>query len=60
MDDAVFWVSSIGGIFSLGAFIWYYASLGKRISKEEKEAEKDLTYETNPFTGTSKDTRGKK
>ncbi|KMM38440.1 hypothetical protein [Guptibacillus hwajinpoensis] len=60
MDDAVFWVSSIGGLLSLGVFIWYYASLGKRISKEEKEAGEDLTYKINPFTGTSKDTKGKK
>ncbi|MGA9289821.1 MAG: hypothetical protein WBV93_15920 [Anaerobacillus sp.] len=60
MDDAVFWVTSIGGLMSLGAFVWYYASLGKRISKEEKEAGRDLTFETNPFTGTSKNSKPKK
>ena len=55
-----FWVTSIGGLLSLGAFAWYYASLGKRISKEEKEAGRDLTYETNPFTGTSRKSKSKK
>ncbi len=60
MDDAVFWVTSIGGLLSLGSFVWYYASLGKRISKEEKEAGRDLTFETNPFTGTSKNSKLKK
>ncbi|WP_349408774.1 hypothetical protein [Pseudalkalibacillus sp. SCS-8] len=38
----------------MGAFIWYYASLGKSISKEEKEAGEDLTFKINPFTGSSK------
>ncbi|WP_335872720.1 hypothetical protein [Bacillus sp. 2205SS5-2] len=54
MEGVAFWVTAIGGILSFGAFIWYYASLGKRISIEEKEAERDLTYEINPFTGSSK------
>ncbi|MEK4878438.1 MULTISPECIES: hypothetical protein [Paenibacillus] len=31
--------------------VWYYAALGKRISAEEKKAERDLTNEINPFTG---------
>ncbi|MCF6410698.1 hypothetical protein [Pseudalkalibacillus salsuginis] len=60
MNDAVFWVTSIGGLLSLGVFVWYYASLGKRISKEEKEAGKDLTYKINSFTGTSKNTKQNK
>ncbi|MFN7249912.1 MAG: hypothetical protein ACK4M9_03885 [Anaerobacillus sp.] len=54
MENAVFWITTIGGLLSLSASIWYYSSLGKRISKEEKEAGKDLTYEINPFTGSSK------
>ena len=49
-----FWIITLGGALAIGASIWYYASLGKSISKEEKEAGKDLTYETNPFTGSSK------
>ncbi|MEK5253653.1 hypothetical protein NST74_09345 [Paenibacillus sp. FSL F4-0125] len=31
--------------------VCYYAALGKRISAEEKKAEKDLSDEINPFTG---------
>lgn len=50
-----FWVTGIGGLLALGSWCWYYASLGKRISIEEKEKNKDLTYELNPFTGSSKD-----
>lgn len=53
MESAVFWITTIGGLLSFGAWIWYYASLGERISKEEKEAGKDLTYEMNPFTGST-------
>ncbi len=49
-----------GGILAFGAWIWYYASLGKRISSEEKEDGRDLTYEINPFTGSAKDTSNKK
>ncbi|MEH7402892.1 hypothetical protein V7148_18120 [Gottfriedia acidiceleris] len=49
-----FWISTIGGILALGAWIWYYSSLGKRINQEEKEAGKDLSYEINPFTGSAK------
>ncbi|WP_165346784.1 hypothetical protein [Gottfriedia acidiceleris] len=44
-----FWISTVGGILALGAWIWYYASLGKRIHQEEKEAGRDLTYEINPY-----------
>ncbi|WP_153463461.1 hypothetical protein [Sediminibacillus terrae] len=52
--DAVFWVTTIGGLLSLGAWAWYYAALGKSVSQEEKEAGRDLTYEINPFTGSAK------
>lgn len=52
----VFWISTIGGILAFGSWIWYYASLGKRIHQEEKEAGRDLTYEINPFTGSAKGT----
>ncbi|MEH7351343.1 hypothetical protein [Gottfriedia acidiceleris] len=55
-----FWISTIGGILALGAWIWYYASLGKRIHHEEKEAGRDLSYEINPFTGSSKATTNEK
>ncbi|MFF3023470.1 hypothetical protein ACFVRR_12585 [Gottfriedia sp. NPDC057948] len=51
-----FWISTIGGILTLGAWIWYYSSLGKRINQEEKEAGKDLSYVINPFTGSAKST----
>ncbi|MDO6658724.1 hypothetical protein [Anaerobacillus sp. 1_MG-2023] len=60
MNDSAFWIKLIGGLLSFGAFTLYYVSLGKRVSKEEKEAGKDLTFEINPFTGTSKDTTKKK
>ena len=49
-----FWISTIGGILAFGAWVWYYIALGKRIHHEEKEAERDLTYEINPFTGSAK------
>lgn len=49
-----FWVTAIVGLLSFGAWILYYTSLGKRISHEEKEAGRDLSYEINPFTGSSK------
>ncbi|WP_227940275.1 hypothetical protein [Alkalihalobacillus deserti] len=54
MSDTFFWITTLGGLVTLGCFIWLFASLGKRISKEEKDAGRDLTYETNPFTGSSK------
>jgi len=54
MSDSVFWISTLGSLASLGCFIWLFVSLGKRISKEEKDAGRDLTYETNPFTGSAK------
>jgi len=50
----VFWISTVGGILAFSSWVWYYASLGKRIHQEEKEAGKDLTYEINPFTGSAK------
>ncbi|WP_261134497.1 hypothetical protein [Bacillus sp. Marseille-Q3570] len=43
INDLVFWVTSIGSILTLGVIICYYASLGKRVSEEEKNAGKDLT-----------------
>ncbi|EIT87139.1 hypothetical protein A374_02759 [Fictibacillus macauensis ZFHKF-1] len=49
--DADFLIPAIGGIVALVAAIWYYAAIGTRISSQEKEAGRDLTYETNPFTG---------
>ncbi|MFT8323010.1 MAG: hypothetical protein ABF649_19260 [Bacillus sp. (in: firmicutes)] len=52
--DLAFWVTTVGGIASFGVWVYYYASLGKIISAEEKEAGSDLTYELNPFTGSSK------
>ncbi|MGG2027553.1 hypothetical protein AB1282_17795 [Gottfriedia sp. S16(2024)] len=55
-----FWITTIGGILALGAWIWYYASLGKRIHQEEKEAGRDLSYEINPFTGSAKATSNEK
>lgn len=55
-----FWISTIGGILALGAWIWYYTSLGKRIHQEEKEAGRDLSYEINPFTGSAKVTSNEK
>lgn len=57
--ESVFWITTIGGLLSVVAWIWYYASLGKRISKEEKEAGRDLTFEINPFTGSAKDSSNK-
>ncbi|WP_199738091.1 hypothetical protein [Falsibacillus albus] len=45
------WIILGGGLLSAAAWIWYYASLGKSISAEEKAAGRDLTYEINPFTG---------
>ncbi|OEH93742.1 hypothetical protein [Bacillus solimangrovi] len=58
--DGVFWITMFVGLLTVGSWIWYYASLGKRISSEEKEANRDLTYEINPFTGSSKHTNGNK
>ncbi|GAE36841.1 hypothetical protein [Halalkalibacter akibai] len=54
MSDTTFWITTIGGLASFGAVIWLYAALGKRVSKEEKEAGRDLTHETNAFTGSAK------
>lgn len=54
-----FWIITAGGILAFGAWIWYYASLGRRISAEEKEARRDLTYEINAFTGSAKNTGNK-
>lgn len=56
----VTWVMLIGGFLSFGAWVWYYIALGKRISAEEKEAGRDLTYEINPFIGSAKNTSGKR
>lgn len=53
MEDAVFWVIFGGGLLSLMTWVWYYASLGKRMNKEEEKAGRDLTYEFSPFTGSS-------
>ncbi|MGF9891669.1 hypothetical protein ABEX78_23705 [Priestia megaterium] len=47
----------VGGVLAFGASTWYYAALGKRITDEEKEAGRDLTYEINPFTGSAKDAK---
>ncbi len=60
MRTLFFWVPLVGGVIAFGAWIWYYASLGKRISAEEKEAGRDLTYEINPFTGSAKSISSKK
>lgn len=54
MDQFFVWVPIVGGIIAFGAAIWYYASIGKAVHEEEKEAGKDLTYEINPFTGSAK------
>ncbi|MEK3805982.1 hypothetical protein MHB63_05150 [Bacillus sp. FSL H8-0547] len=54
MENTVLLVTTIGGLLSAVAFTWYYAALGKRISNEENEEGKDLTYQLNPFTGSSK------
>jgi|GEM_PF-5424431 len=32
-------------------FIFYFIALGKNVRKTEKEHNKDMTYELNPFTG---------
>ncbi|MCL7748689.1 hypothetical protein [Halalkalibacter alkaliphilus] len=56
MDDLVFAVTILGSLVIFGCFAWLFASLGKRIHFEEKEARKDLTYETNPFAGSAKNT----
>jgi len=55
-----FWISTIGAILAFGASVWYYASLGKRIHQEEKEAGRDLSYKINPFTGSAKSTSNEK
>ncbi|WP_167555266.1 hypothetical protein [Gottfriedia acidiceleris] len=55
-----FLISTNGGILVFGSLIWYYASLGKRIHKEEKEAGRDLSYEINPFTGSAKSNSNEK
>ncbi|MEM4992126.1 hypothetical protein WKH56_06260 [Priestia sp. SB1] len=47
----------VGGILTGGAYMWYYATLGKKITEEEKAAGRDLTYEINPFTGSAKDVK---
>lgn len=60
MEDAAFWITTVGGLLSLIAWGWYYASLGKRIAKEEEKAGRDLTYEMNPFTGSSQSAETKK
>ena len=53
----VFWVQFIGGILAFGAIVWYYASIGRMITAEEKKAGRDLTYEMNPFTGSAVSTK---
>ncbi|MFC0560192.1 hypothetical protein [Halalkalibacter alkalisediminis] len=54
MSDTIFWISTLGSLVTLGCFVWLFASIGKRILKEEKEAGRDLTYEASPFTGSAK------
>ncbi|MBF0707845.1 hypothetical protein IQ283_14700 [Alkalihalobacillus hwajinpoensis] len=60
MEDTAFWIMIGGGLLSLIAWGWYYASLGKRIAKEEEKAGRDLTYEINPYTGSSHGVDSKK
>ncbi|MCM3363680.1 hypothetical protein [Niallia sp. MER TA 168] len=50
----VFWFEAIGGILAFGAVVFYYASLGRMITAEEKIAGRDLTYKIHPFTGSAK------
>jgi hypothetical protein len=40
METAGF-IIIIGVLFSFGAWLWYYASIGKRINMEEKSKEKN-------------------
>ncbi|WP_154666089.1 hypothetical protein [Bacillus testis] len=54
MQSAIILVPLIGGLIAIGCSVWYYASLGKIISKEEKKAGRDLTNSINPFTGSVK------
>jgi len=32
-------------------FVWYFVALSKNVSKTEKEHDRDMSYEINPFTG---------
>ena len=41
-------------VLSIVANVWYYATLGKKVAEEEKKAGRDLTYEINPYTGSTK------
>lgn len=41
-------------ILSIVANVWYYAAIGKKVAEEEKKAGRDLTYEINPYTGSTK------
>jgi len=47
----------VGGVLAFAASTWYYSALGKRITDEEKEVGRNLTYEINPFTGSAKDSK---
>ena len=32
-------------------FVWYFVALSKNVSKTEKDHDRDMSYEINPFTG---------
>ncbi|MFC7370603.1 hypothetical protein ACFQPF_02810 [Fictibacillus iocasae] len=49
--DAVSWIVLVAALLSILSSIWYYTSLGRRISVEEKNAGRDLSCEMNPYTG---------
>jgi hypothetical protein len=41
-------------VLSIVANVWYYAAIGKKVAEEEKKTGRDLTYEINPYTGSTK------
>ncbi|MDT8861021.1 hypothetical protein N0O92_12330 [Alkalihalobacillus sp. MEB130] len=56
MDELMLIMIILGSLIIFGCFAWLFSSLGKWISFEEKEAKEDLTYKTNPFSGSAKHT----
>lgn len=46
------WVLRIIILVVFVPFIFYFIALGKNVRQTEKEHQKDMTYELNPFTGT--------
>lgn len=46
------WIIRIVILIAFVPFIMYFVALGKNVRKTEKDYNRDMTYELNPFAGT--------